>query len=139
MDIAHQLASTAVIHELLGDEVIIANLDTGVYFSLRGSGVIIWQMLLQNYSIFHITERLAKHYSLLFESLQQTVLQFVNQLIEEGILKAIPQENLLSEQCDLIFPEVYQDPLFEKYDDMKNLLMLDPIHEVDEQGWPNKI
>jgi hypothetical protein len=26
--------------------------------------------------------------------------------------------------------------LFEKYTDMESLLLADPIHEVDEQGWP---
>ena len=26
----------------------------------------------------------------------------------------------------------------EKYDDMQELLLLDPIHEVDEAGWPVK-
>jgi hypothetical protein len=25
-----------------------------------------------------------------------------------------------------------------KYTDMEELLLLDPIHDVDETGWPNK-
>jgi hypothetical protein len=27
-------------------------------------------------------------------------------------------------------------PLLRKYTDMRDLLLLDPIHDVDEQGWP---
>jgi hypothetical protein len=26
----------------------------------------------------------------------------------------------------------------EKYEDMRDLLVLDPIHEVDEGGWPTR-
>lgn len=28
-------------------------------------------------------------------------------------------------------------PILQKYTDMADLLLLDPIHEVDEQGWPH--
>ena len=28
-------------------------------------------------------------------------------------------------------------PLLQKYTDMEEMLLLDPIHEVDEHGWPS--
>jgi hypothetical protein len=31
----------------------------------------------------------------------------------------------------------YTPPVLERYSDMQALLVLDPIHEVDEQGWPH--
>jgi hypothetical protein len=30
-------------------------------------------------------------------------------------------------------------PVLNKYTDMQDLLLLDPIHEVDERGWPNSV
>ena len=30
----------------------------------------------------------------------------------------------------------YEKPVFQKYDDMQALLLIDPIHEVDDDGWP---
>ena len=30
----------------------------------------------------------------------------------------------------------YSKPFLQKYTDMAALLLLNPIHEVDEQGWP---
>ena len=30
----------------------------------------------------------------------------------------------------------YTAPAVQKYDDLEDLLLLDPIHEVDEAGWP---
>ena len=28
-------------------------------------------------------------------------------------------------------------PTLEKYTDMQDLVLLDPVHEVDERGWPH--
>jgi hypothetical protein len=30
----------------------------------------------------------------------------------------------------------YRSPAIERFDDLEELLVLDPIHEVDEAGWP---
>jgi hypothetical protein len=38
-----------------------------------------------------------------------------------------PAQPVKFEKCELI-----------KYTDMQELLLLDPIHEVDETGWPEK-
>jgi hypothetical protein len=32
---------------------------------------------------------------------------------------------------------VFEQPRLHKYSDMEDLLLLDPIHDVDETGWPN--
>jgi hypothetical protein len=29
-------------------------------------------------------------------------------------------------------------PVLERYTDMQELLFLDPIHDVDESGWPHR-
>jgi hypothetical protein len=34
-------------------------------------------------------------------------------------------------------PGAYEAPKLSAYTDMQELLLLDPIHEVDESGWPN--
>ena len=32
--------------------------------------------------------------------------------------------------------EVYLIPLIEKYEDMQEMLLADPIHDVEAMGWP---
>jgi hypothetical protein len=32
----------------------------------------------------------------------------------------------------------FDEPLVERFTDMQNLLLLDPIHEVTEEGWPQQ-
>jgi hypothetical protein len=31
----------------------------------------------------------------------------------------------------------FEPPILRTFEDMQDLLLLDPIHEVDEMGWPN--
>jgi hypothetical protein len=33
----------------------------------------------------------------------------------------------------------FNPPLLNKYSDMQELLLLDPIHDVDEAGWPKPV
>lgn len=136
----YQVATTAIIHEVLDDEVIIANLDTGIYYSLRGAGVLMWQLLINQVALPEIIAWLLKKYPHL-NSRDCLVWskQFVDKLLIEDLLIAT---SLMSEKKSahffetLICPSVFSKPCLEKYEEMKNLLMLDPIHEVDAQGWP---
>lgn len=128
---AYTTAGTAIIYELLDDEVIIANLDAGIYYSIRGSGILIWQLLMAGYTLPSIEALFAEKYGAL-----SSLHLFVERLVQEGLLVA--QQNSSPIACALSWPASFSPPTFERYDEMKNLLMLDPIHEVDEQGWPSR-
>jgi hypothetical protein len=124
-------AGTEIIYELLEDEVIVANLDAGIYYSIRNSGVLIWQLLLAGHSLLSIESLFTEKYGPL-----SSITPFVNRLIEENLLT--PKEDVSLTPLSFSWPATFSMPTLERYDEMKNLLMLDPIHEVDEQGWPHR-
>ena len=133
----YKIKSNAVIHELLNDEVILANLDTGVYYSIRGTGVPIWQLLILGKNRDFIAAQFLEKYN------TESTLQlgsFVDQLVEEELLvpESDDREIATAPLQEFRWPNSFSAPLLEKYEEMKSLLMLDPIHEVDEQGWPAK-
>jgi hypothetical protein len=140
MSISYHLKSKSIIHEFLVDEIILANLDTGIYYSIRFTGVAIWQMLLAGNSADTIIAAFAQQYSINISHASEILNTFLNTLLSEEILVPVSTQTDPVSAGDF-FPAwtaEYQLPSFEKYVDMKNLLMLDPIHEVDEQGWPSK-
>jgi hypothetical protein len=51
-----------VIGEVIDNEAIIVNLDSGAYYSLRGPGADIWQMIDQGATIAAIIDQFARHY-----------------------------------------------------------------------------
>jgi hypothetical protein len=134
---AYRTASTAIIHELLDSEIIIANLDSGSYYSLRGSGVPIWQLLMAGYDAHAIVSLFSQRFSL---DCQEPIDAFIQSLVKEDLIRGASIEQKLtdSNSLALVWPSEFKSPLFEKYEEMKNLLMLDPVHDVDAQGWPNR-
>lgn len=135
MSHAFCIASTAVIHELLDDEVIAANLDTGIYYSIRQTGTVLWQLLVTGKTQAEIVFVFQQHYP---QATSAMIDEFIQQLVAEKLL--VPTKAPPSNQIDqqIHWPLNWAPPLFEKYEEMSALLMLDPIHEVDEQGWPRK-
>lgn len=127
-----KVSSGAIVHELLGDEVIIANLDSGSYYSLRGASVPLWQLLVAGWDGDEIISLFSEKFA---QSHSMEIREFIHSLVEEGLLVEGGERR---EPVDLVWPSSYAPPSFEKYDEMKNLLMLDPIHEVDAAGWPKR-
>jgi len=45
--------------------------------------------------------------------------------------------SLTSDGTDGQSVNAFEKPKLQKFTDMQDLLLLDPIHEVDEAGWPH--
>ncbi len=113
------------ISETLDNETIIINLETGCYYSMNPAGTAIWGALTNGVPITITTS---------------AVEDFLNQLITDGLITEIntPPNPLLergeTHALDLV---VTEEPKLEKYTDMQEMLLADPIHDVDTAGWPN--
>ena len=145
---AFTTTSSAIVHEFLDDEVIIANLETGCYFSVRGAGIPMWQLLIAGVDSTAIQSRILDHYGALPNDAELHINTFLETVTADGLLaptadlSSVPteprQESNISPGTDIHFPANYSAPVIEKYDEMTDLLRLDPIHEVDSQGWPKR-
>jgi hypothetical protein len=130
----YRTKSSAIIHELLDDEIIIANLETGIYYSIRESGIPIWQLLLSGHDLDAIAHLFREKYS---KDLFSPIESFVEELVKEELL-IVSESATENPSSEIFWPKDFSFPTLERYHEMKNLLMLDPIHEVDEQGWPHR-
>lgn len=129
----------AVIAEVIDGEAIIVNLESGAYYSLRDSGAAIWDRLVQGATPAEAARALTGVYSDSVDVLQLGVETLLAQLLEERILMPggqSPVDGLPAPSTnDSARP--FQMPVLDKYTDMTDLLLLDPIHEVDTKGWPH--
>jgi hypothetical protein len=139
-DLRYELYSPQVIQETIEGEVIIVNLDSGNYYSLNRSGGDIWQLALGSYSQSEIIAALQMRYSSGGANPVDSVPAFLNQLIEQELLKTSQVETAPPpiEDLNSKWSGVFEEPKLEVYSDMQELLLLDPIHEVDEGGWPTR-
>jgi hypothetical protein len=136
-----QVSKPQVIYELFDDEVVIINLKSGSYYSLRKVGAEIWTMLEAGANAEEVADRLAARYDASRSEIETAI---------GSLLKEFQAEELIAPRNAEIgnmpsIPDVkvdggklaFQVPILEKYTDMEELLLLDPIHEVDEMGWPS--
>jgi len=127
-----------IVHETVDGEVIAIDLGSGSYYSLAGSGPMIWELLAEGASEAEVHDTLAARFGGV-ETLATDVASFLAQLRESGLIAGAEGEG---EGRSVTPPPgaegevVYEAPRFERYTDMKDYFLLDPIHEVDTAGWP---
>ena len=128
--------SPGVIAESVDGEVLIINLESGAYYSAAGSGEEIWALLSSGCSVAETVEHLALRYG---ASARPAAEAAVERLASEFLAEQL----IVPARGDSAAPPVaapsgaaFADPVLQKYTDMEDLLLLDPIHEVSEEGWP---
>lgn len=137
--------SPKVIHETIDGETVIVNLDSGNYYSLDKVGADIWECIVKNFPIHRIIENIASRYAGEREEIEKAIYQFVDEIQQENLIVMNESQGHVSEAH--VNPEdeteqmkersIFAPPVLNKYSDMQDLLLLDPIHEVDDTGWPN--
>ena len=128
-----------VAHETIDDEVIIINLDTGTYYNLVGVALDIWQGLEAGASVDQIADALCAVYGITTVISREAVDGFLASLLAEEILAPVDASAPSSAPFQLPdrSGETFTPPVLTTHTNMSDLLMLDPIHDVDEQGWPS--
>lgn len=127
------IAARSCAAEDLDDEIVALNVGTGVYFSIRETGVALWRDLASGHSV----EQLAALGRDLTGS-DASVRRFVAQVQEHGLMRAVsagPKQG--TPQVSEPFAAGRTNVVFEVHTDMQDLILSDPIHDVDEAvGWP---
>ena len=133
-DVYYKIVDHNVAHEIIDGEVIIIHFDTGNYYSLEGIAAQMWQWFAARASRQQILDAFQD-----LESRQiQNLDEFIDFLLKEELLMIT--DVAPEQQSTLPLPKrevPFQSPRFTKYNDMQILLMSDPLHDVDETGWPN--
>jgi len=141
----YRINKPIVVDETFDNEVVIIHFDTGNYYSLDSVGTEIWSLIESGASVGEIVASLAHKYDGSEEVIEEATAQFVAELHEEDLLvpgeagefstPSEPEERL--EDSWAPSGRAFHAPIISRYTDMQDLLLLDPIHEVDDDGWPS--
>lgn len=131
-----------VVHEAFDDEVVIVNLDTGNYYSLEGAGADIWREIERGALVEEISEATTHRYDGAPDEIKTAVNKLLDELQREELVTLCESPDrepvgLLSDNhSNGAGKQPFQIPVLNRFTDMQDLLLLDPIHDVDETGWP---
>ena len=138
----YRVNSPNVVSETIDGEVVIVDLEKGDYYSLFNTAVDIWNAVERQADKDTIVEGIKQSYQAGDPAVEQAVVDFLERLQAEGLVVVESAESATDNAAlqDGFNPEnkAFEQPKLEKFTDMEDLLLLDPIHEADEAtGWPN--
>ncbi len=134
-----EISAPEVVAEDFGSEIVVLNLSNGKYFSLMGVAADIWRDLATGLR----PQILLDHLRCIQNKHAEPVQSFVLDLIREELIRpsqATPDSiSPDTAHAVLSLNKGAEPPKLEIFDDMAELILSDPIHDVDEDiGWPVK-
>jgi len=139
-----RIDSPNVVYETFENEVVVVHFESGNYYSLEKTGADIWASIAERLTVTEIVQVLSRRYTDVPPDVEKTVSQFIDELHQEQLVIAAGDEAPADLKGDEASPAPrvesepsnFEPPILQRYTDMQDMLLLDPIHEVDETGWP---
>jgi hypothetical protein len=135
-----EINAPAVIAETIDGEVMVMNLHAGIYYSVTAEGAHIWPALVAGVPVDVLEAGIVRATGAPRDGVAADLAVFVQRLLDESLLRPLSGT---TGPPDPISPfdqprESYRGFGFERFDDMRAMLVIDPVHEVGEFGWPQK-
>ena len=130
-----EVAKPDCVADDFGGEVVVLNTTSGVYFSLRDLAAALWRDLAAGHSV----ESLITGISLVDQQIAEPTVKLIDQFERTGLMRrASPRQVETTAIESITVVRAGEKRLtIESFDDMKDIILADPIHDVDDQrGWP---
>jgi hypothetical protein len=133
-DKGFRVPSDQIAHERLDGSVIAINLTTGTYFNMSGTAADAWTLLSQGATIQAVSTTLEQMFDC--EAVIADVGNFVDQCVEFGLLEFTEAQSAPCNLPEDWSRETWVAPMLEVYNDLQDLILIDPIHDASVVGWP---
>lgn len=134
-----RLANKNVAGEIIDDELIIVDLARGIYLNATGSAPLLWRALMAGADLEQAISHLAAA-SGDPEAFTGAAQAWLEALVAEGVLVREGEGTPIT-AADLFGaagPGPVTPPGLERHADLQDLLLYDPVHDLDELGWPKQ-
>jgi hypothetical protein len=102
---------------------------------------VLWNAIIEAYNISDFIEKLAQKYDKTQAEIKEIIDGFLSELLKEELIvqdknKKETENNIDKSIIDKLAIEL-KSPVLHKYTNMQDMLLLDPIHDTGEKGWPS--
>jgi len=117
-------------------EFVLIHFARGTYFSLKHAAVDVWRQFQNGADPALVEERICERFAVTGSDAPAELRRCIRVLIDEELLREVgapgpPVEDWSS--------RAWAAPAVEVYSDLQDLIVLDPVHEVDTTtGWPRR-
>jgi hypothetical protein len=134
------------VDETIDGEALVMDMVKGSYYSCVGSSAFAWNALARGVPTDDLAAMLVARYGIAPADAQRDVDAFVTSLVDaEMLVAASPGADPpraddappTRDALDALVPQPeYTALALERFDDLADLILLDPVHDVTEAGWP---
>lgn len=126
-----------VIDEVFDGEAVIVNLRTGRYFAFDGPATQVWRAVVDERPWPALADELAAGAGTDPAATRPVIAGFLAELLAHELVAVDDALPAIPEPGDS-GPEAFPRPVLQVFSDMEDLLLLDPIHDIDLDGtgWP---
>ena len=125
-DSRFRLNEPQVTAKVMDGEAVIIHLGTGVYYSMEGVGCLVWQGITSGHDTAAIVDGIMDRYGIERGVAEADIGRLLGELVAQDLV--VPADGARSAQpmADMAAPGTYASPALNRYDDMADLLALDP-------------
>jgi hypothetical protein len=134
----YEINAPDVVSETIDGEAVILNLKDGDYHSSLDIGSAVWEWIQAGYAVESIENALEARFPESASEIAKDVADLLAQLEKENLIRPASSEPRMQSPDVGILENThhYSKPELNSYRDMQDLLLLDPVHEIDDAGWP---
>jgi hypothetical protein len=135
----YRVNSDQVSHENIDGETMVINFDTGVYYNIRLSSLTVWNALEQGATFDELIAEVSRAHVGEDLEIRAGVRSFLDELIRENLIVETGNDGAARPRgaAPPAAERVpFTPPTLEKYTDMQDFLLADPVHDTDEAGFP---
>ena len=134
----------SVIFETIDGETILMNTNSGSFFSLEGSGEVVWQYILETGNVKKAIRIMTAANRKIRQMISSSVTEFVALLVNEKLLvpsDAVATFSGISETEEKLKASAqnFSPPKMNKYTDSQDILFFVSAYFVKEKDWPESI
>jgi len=133
---AYKVTDTHISHDTQGNETVVIDFSGGTYYSMVGTASTVWMLAASGIGDRAIVDMLTSRYDGDASVIDEQTALFLSDLVARGLLivsTASPDDATTTSTART----PWSQPKLEAFNDLNDLILMDPIHDVDDAGWPH--
>jgi hypothetical protein len=143
MSAAYIIRPSGVAHETIDGETVIIDMQQGTYYRLEGAASVAWENLSSGATVEQLSANLAARFVGDTAAIGTQVAEFLEALRAFNLIVPLDgKEPVATPKLENAIPKLantgttFPGLAVHRFTDLQELFWIDPVHEVDDTGWP---